>query len=394
MRLSVALDASAEHKLPDMACGDLPEHRFTTQVANKQALGGNASSSPFSGSLPVLTDDILAAYQEQCIREGSSQPSPAFSLALPSHTPARPPPLGSTPQRPSFSTSHNDPPFSLSDLTPTQSSTPLSATPSSLSGPLRASTGVLPSLTQKTHRRTRSHFYALGEAPIVASGSELIDDDESSDDEPVETASDRPAPTNFWGKGFQTSVSAVPLLKSSPPLPTRATPKMRSVDEEIDLPESPPTRPTSTLRASTATVPSTTFGQYNSPREMPLNNPIFDPSALTTRSPVPASLPPFVQNTQGLPEASHSLTQLTLQPPPSNGPDTEEYLREREWKVRSSPQPTTKLRLVICGAPRRTVFGHTFFFPKDIFVHRFCHIHHKPTLAPHSNPAITPLPSF
>lgn len=288
-----------------MASNEPLTQHTTPQMSLKQSSTSIGSQSPFSSGLPFFAEELLVAYQNACLQGDGL---PAFSLR-PSASASTS--LDSTRSKiPSFS-SEDAPVFSLTEeLARSSVSSPLS-----MPNGLRASTSVLEANRAFIHRRTRSHFYALGEAPIFSAGNELQDDDESSEEE--ETLLPQQNDYNHRSSSFQHEVSSVKLNGQAVP---RRVVEPKSVDATAELPESPPSR-------SAFGAPLTTSASAGSTSHSCGD---IDLSQIASDGQEEACAP--VATTS--PEARFPLEAIFTSPFRRHSQDSSETIRLREWKVR------------------------------------------------------------
>lgn len=302
-RTVVVIGPSAEHKSPSTTTGGLGSGRLSTHTSPLSSPTPSLSPSPFGGSLPALTDDMLAAFQDACVR---GQPPPSFSLAQWCHnqpSSALPKPVE---HKSSYKdSSYNDPVFSVSDI-------PVDARPPKSAGALSASTGTVSNAGVTITRKTRAHFYTQGEAPVLALGPEMEDDDESSDDEGLDNGPTSSPADRSLGRsqhfGYDSPVGPKYTPKSSP-IKVAGWRMAPPEQDPCTLPDSPPTRTTSSLRSSSNTLRGATPQTSNSPKECPIPSPTSDANYTAAQTKLEAT-------TQGSP------------------PESDDLRRDAEWKVR------------------------------------------------------------
>lgn len=311
-----ALESEAEHKRKESALLDSSYQVTLTSTSSSLSPMGRQSSSPFFGGLAGHPEDLLARLQDACLAGGaipefSFAPRQASTTAFASSRTLR-----------SSLSSDDAPIFGLSDdLAKTIVSPPM---PHS-TGPLRFSTGTFLMPKATSHRRTRSHFYTTGEAPIFATGNELEDDDESSDEEDnSELPKQRDTFEDPSNAVFQ--LDTVPIIKAtSEKGPLKAEPTLAGGQalEASSLAPRPSTF-ASSLTASSNTIASSHPQDTSQPQHK--CNKSGDkapkrPSAPKVETPVP--------------EALFRFEDLINSPFAHGSQDSVEYTREKEWKVRS-----------------------------------------------------------
>lgn len=306
-----AVEAEAEHKRKEPSLLDpsyQPSHVLPSSSVSPLS---RPSSSPFHSTLQTRPEDYLAALQDALLAGGTL---PDFSFG------SRP---GSTitydPSKPILSSGRADdaPIFSLAgDLAQTS----VSSTPMTNSGNLHFSTGSVAFSKGSAHRRTRSHYYETGEAPIFSTGAELEDDDESSDEESAPSTLEHPSNlTDDLKLDFD---AASPRSPTIPVVVPRRAPRVVS-STTAELPESPPSRGSTSIMAHSITSTITSKTQTASSPVHICGSPRQDtPSVASAPKPLPS------------PEAPISFEALFSSPFSGNSQDSVDDTRELEWKVR------------------------------------------------------------
>ena len=323
-----ALETDAEHKRKESALLDSSYQATLTTTSSSLSPMGRQSSSPFFGGLAGHPEDLLARLQDACLAGGaipefSFAPRQASTTAFASSRTLR-----------SSLSSDDAPIFGLTDdLAKTIVSSPL---PHS-TGPLRFSTGTFLMPKATSHRRTRSHFYTTGEAPIFATGNELEDDDESSDEEDnSELAKQQDSIEDPSNAVFQ--LDTVPIIKATPDAgPLKAEPTLAAA-EASPLALKPPTF-ASSLTASSNSIASSQPNDSSKPQHK------------CNKAGDNVSTPSTAPKVETPPEAPFRFEDLINSPFTGGSQDSVEYAREKEWKVRSDAFQAYKT--VLQNAQRR-----------------------------------------